>query len=60
MSTCQNCKASLSCGCQKRTASDGAPVCANCVGQYETSIKPAEPQQVTTIMYTKQNPTIDG
>lgn len=35
MSTCTNCGAQLSCGCQKRKASDGKSVCANCVGRYE-------------------------
>jgi len=29
--TCQNCGATLSCGCQRRTATNGAPACSNCV-----------------------------
>jgi len=36
---CPNCKARLSCGCQKRTASNGATVCANCLISYEQSLK---------------------
>ena len=45
---CPNCKARLSCGCQKRKASNGAAVCTNCVSKYEASIsiaKNAKPPQ---------------
>lgn len=36
--TCINCGATLSCGCQQRTASNGAAVCTNCVTSYESKI----------------------
>lgn len=36
---CQNCKSKLSCGCQKRTASDGAQVCSSCITSYESNLK---------------------
>ena len=36
---CQNCGSRLSCGCQKKTASDGKQVCANCIDGYEQSLK---------------------
>lgn len=36
---CTNCGAKLSCGCQKRTASDGKQVCSNCLAKYELTIK---------------------
>lgn len=39
MSTCPNCKAKMSCGCQKRTASNGASVCSTCISQYEAGLK---------------------
>jgi positive regulator of sigma E activity len=39
MATCKNCNAKLSCGCQKRKASDGKEVCTNCVNTYESSLK---------------------
>ena len=39
MSVCPNCKNQLSCGCQRRTASDGKQVCSNCLGQYEGQLK---------------------
>ena len=38
MSTCQNCKASLSCSCQKREAVNGANVCSNCLTSYNHHI----------------------
>jgi hypothetical protein len=39
MASCSNCKKTLSCGCQKRKASDGKGVCTNCANAYETKIK---------------------
>ena len=32
---CQNCGSRLSCGCQKRTASDGKQCCSKCITAYE-------------------------
>ena len=37
--TCSNCKSKLSCGCQKRTASNGAQCCTMCLGAYEGALK---------------------
>ena len=50
MAVCSNCKKSLSCGCQKRRASDGAAVCSNCISSYEKTVKTlVEPtREVTT------------
>ena len=39
MSVCANCKTKLSCGCQRRKASNGQQVCSNCIGKYEAKIK---------------------
>jgi hypothetical protein len=39
MAKCLNCNKSLSCGCQKKTASDGKSVCATCVVAYESKLK---------------------
>jgi hypothetical protein len=39
MSACSNCKTRLSCGCQRRTASNGQPVCSNCITNYEAKLK---------------------
>jgi hypothetical protein len=39
MSACLNCGTALSCGCQKRVASDGKSVCGTCLAKYELSLK---------------------
>ena len=39
MSQCSNCNQKLSCGCQKRNASNGVQVCTNCLSSYESKIK---------------------
>lgn len=39
MAKCLNCGKSLSCGCQKKKASDGKSVCTNCIAQYELKLK---------------------
>ena len=36
---CQNCGSKLSCGCQKRIATDGKEVCGTCVTNYENQLK---------------------
>jgi hypothetical protein len=36
--TCTNCKATMTCGCQKRVASNGVSVCSNCHASYEASL----------------------
>jgi uncharacterized protein YbaR (Trm112 family) len=36
---CPNCNSPLSCGCQKRTASDGKQVCTSCLNAYEEKLK---------------------
>ncbi len=57
MSTCMNCKSALSCGCQRRTASDGKAVCSTCLLSYEASLK-TKTQPVQTD-YTKEPNNID-
>jgi hypothetical protein len=37
-SKCANCEARLSCGCQRRTASNGASACSNCVSSLNTKL----------------------
>jgi len=39
MAACSNCGKKLSCGCQKKTASDGRSVCNSCSTQYEKQLK---------------------
>lgn len=36
---CPNCSHVITCGCQKRTASDGKQVCTNCLSSYEEKLK---------------------
>jgi hypothetical protein len=38
MSQCSNCKKNLSCGCQRKVASDKKSVCNNCITAYEASL----------------------
>lgn len=54
---CPNCNAKLSCGCQRRTASDGKAVCSACLVAYENKIKPhKQPQRFVP---PKQEFTLD-
>ncbi len=53
---CNNCKTSLGCSCQKKTASNGASVCANCIGTYEAGLKGLKPGQNTN-QPTQSKPT---
>jgi hypothetical protein len=51
MAQCSNCKKNLSCGCQKRVASDGKSACSSCIGKYEITknqniIKPIQKQTI--------------
>lgn len=48
MAKCPNCGKNLSCGCQRRTASNGRSVCSSCLASYEKLVKtnvdkPTEP-----------------
>jgi hypothetical protein len=43
MSACLNCGTKLSCGCQKRVASDKKSVCGTCLSSYEASLKSGIP-----------------
>ena len=55
MAMCSNCKSNLSCGCQKRTASDGKSVCTKCQTSYETKLK-----QTKTVTVPTQTNTVWG
>ncbi len=61
MSTCQNCKATLGCSCQRRVATDGANVCANCVIAYEQNIiNNSNVNKAATMIYAKVTPASDN
>ena len=36
---CPNCSAVITCGCQKRVASNGAQVCSSCLQAYEQMLR---------------------
>ena len=55
MSVCPNCKATLSCGCQKKKASNGVVVCRSCVTKYERSLQEQKPQTQPTKVEPKLN-----
>jgi transcription elongation factor Elf1 len=52
MATCPNCKNKMSCGCQKRQASDGKTVCSQCASNYEAQLK--QRQTLATVSQTNQ------
>jgi hypothetical protein len=52
MATCSNCKSKLSCGCQRRTASDGAATCTSCLASYEAGL--IQRQTMATVSQTNQ------
>ncbi len=52
MSACPNCNNQLSCGCQRRTASNGTQVCSSCLSAYETKLQ-IEAEKL------KEEPTLD-
>jgi transcription elongation factor Elf1 len=39
MSACPNCGKKLSCGCQKKKASNGQTVCNDCATKYELQLQ---------------------
>jgi len=53
MATCPNCKAKMSCGCQKRTAPDGKIGCSLCIATLSKQSKQAMKQ--TTQANNSQN-----
>jgi hypothetical protein len=55
MASCSNCKKNLSCGCQKRTAKDGASVCSNCITSYETKLAAQNPIRARQVNPPKSN-----
>lgn len=53
--TCQNCGATLSCGCQKRTASNGTSACSACVSALNAKIASAAASPAVQTVRTQQN-----
>ena len=47
MSSCPNCGARLSCGCQKRTLANGKTGCSNCASKVEKKPAPTATEKPT-------------
>ena len=56
MSQCSNCNQTLSCGCQRRNASNGVQVCTNCLSSYESQIQVNNQSSVNIEVETKIMP----
>ncbi len=60
---CPNCGNTLTCGCQKRVASDGAQVCTSCIASYEIKIhKPGNNTTLPQVARMRQDtkPVVTG
>lgn len=55
MAKCQNCGATMSCGCQKRVSPDGKVGCTKCINN---PAQPAKPEPAKT-RYTNLKDSID-
>lgn len=55
MRVCSNCGSQLSCGCQKRTASNGTVCCENCIVGYEAMLHPPPPIPMPEVKTTEEN-----
>lgn len=52
MANCPNCGAVITCGCQRKTASDGKQGCTQCIPAYEQALK----RKMTNRTSTQGNP----
>lgn len=59
MKLCGNCGVQLSCGCQRRDASDGKSCCDQCINAYELSIAPPPIPPAPIPMPVAQEPIIE-
>ena len=57
MSTCGNCGAKLSCGCQKRTLADGKQGCSGCATKAAAKAKPTVAKP--TVAKPSNQPTVN-
>lgn len=48
-SYCTNCSSKITCGCQKRLASNGVYVCSKCVAAYEENLKKQKEEQLKNV-----------
>lgn len=55
MAKCPNCGAGMSCGCQKRAASNGATACSSCINTLEATLKADKTATVRTASTVQRN-----
>ncbi len=55
---CSNCNARMSCGCQKRRASDGTACCSSCLAFYEKGLQANK--TITKLPTTTTNKNVWG
>lgn len=55
MSSCPNCGAKLSCGCQKRTLANGKTGCSNCASRVENKTTPKTTSTKSTVPTVNTN-----
>lgn len=51
-SICPNCNSRLSCGCQKRTASNGVTVCTMCITRFEADLAAKKNKAAQSVITT--------
>ena len=52
---CPNCNSTLSCGCQRRQASDGKGCCSSCIAAYEQKLIFNKPQSTSPVVTSNAN-----
>jgi len=57
MAKCANCGNNMSCGCQKRTASNGATACSSCINTLEAKLKAEKTAAARTASTDQRNVT---
>lgn len=55
MAKCANCGANMSCGCQKRAASNGASACSSCINALEAKLKAEKTAARTVVRKANHN-----
>ena len=52
---CLNCNSQITCGCKRRSASDGTQVCVNCIEDYEKKLVEQKEQNAQVVEENKTN-----
>lgn len=57
---CSNCDSRLSCGCQRKIASDGRACCNGCIAAYENKLSKPQPAQTLEKFINTNSPSVWG